>query len=226
MLSYYQNARRDQNKVAITFDDGPNPAFTPKIMEILAARKVRATFFMIGKLVEAEPTLTAEVLAAGHVIGNHTYSHSDARKTPGVQFWQDDLTRAEQAIQQATDKATDFFRMPYLAFAPDINTALRSWIGNRSILNANVLSYDWTHDLEKPLSAQAVINNIFHSPLLGPGALLLFHDGSENLEEAKWRPEPMVVALPIMIDTLQERGYELVAADELEFDSSCKVPLI
>ena len=62
--------------------------------------------------------------------------------------------------------------------------------------------------------------------LLGPGALLLFHDGSEKLDEAKWRPEPMVAALPLIIDALQERGYELVAADELEFDNSCKVPLI
>src|SRR5262249_49670895 len=150
-------ARRDQNKIAITFDDGPNKLFTPKILDILAEKQVRATFFMLGRQAEAEPEVVAEVLAAGHVVGNHTYSHPDAREGQDGQFWREEVEHAERAIQQATGKPTAFFRMPYLRPIPDdVQKALDTWLNNRCVLYSEVMSYDWTHSLEEPMLPQAI----------------------------------------------------------------------
>jgi len=225
---YYQRARRDQHKIAITFDDGPNPNFTGKVIEILHSRKVRGTFFMIGSQVEAEPTLAAEVHAAGHVIGNHTYSHYKSWEKPGTAFWNEDIDRGEQAIQQVIRQPTAFFRLPYGAFAPDVNAALRQWlkaIENRHILNGDVSSNDWEHLLEKPLPPQRILDAIFNAPTLGNGSVIVFHDGSEIAQQRAWRSEPMLRVLPVVLDTLIDQGYQLVGADELEFDLLGAVPL-
>ena len=223
---YYQHARRDQNKIAITFDDGPNPHFTGKIIEVLNSRKVRGTFFMIGSQVEAEPVLVREVLAAGHVIGNHTHSHPKSWDNHGTPFWSDELERAENAIQQVTGRETAFFRVPYSNFAPDVNVALRQWLGNRRILNGDVSSDDWQHLLEKPLPPQRIVDNIFNAPGLGNGSVIIFHDGSEIAPQRPWRPGPTLHALPTVLDALIDRGYQLVGADELEFNSAGAIPLI
>lgn len=226
MTYYYQHARRDQNKIALTFDDGPNPLFTRKVMEILAAKGVRGTFFMIGSQVETERKVVEEVLAAGHVIGNHTYSHPKGWEDHGgLQFWLDELDHAEQVIRGTLPRPTTFFRLPYGAFTPEVNAALRTWIGPRRILNGDVSGDDWMHSLEKPLLPQQIINNVFNNPQLGPGSVIIFHDGSEIAQQRGWRPEPMVAALPIIIDALVDRGYQLVGADELEFDTSGAIPL-
>jgi len=225
---YYQHARRDQRKIAITFDDGPNPNFTGKVIEILNSRKVRGTFFMIGSQVEAEPALAAEVHAAGHVIGNHTYSHYKSWEKPGTPFWNEDIDRGEQAIQQITRQPTTFFRLPYGVFAPDVNAALRQWLNaieNRHILNGDVSSNDWEHLLEKPLPPQRILDTIFNTPTLGNGSVIVFHDGSEIAPQRPWRSEPMLRVLPTVLDALIDQGYQLVGADGLEFDLMGAVPL-
>jgi peptidoglycan/xylan/chitin deacetylase (PgdA/CDA1 family) len=222
---YYQHARRDQNKIAITFDDGPNPHFTGKVIEILNSRKVRGTFFMIGSQVEAEPTLAAEVHAAGHVIGNHTYSHAKSWENHGTAFWQADIEHGELAIQQVIQQPTAFFRLPYGSFTPDVSAVLRQWLGARRILNGDVSADDWRHLLESPLPPQRIIDTIFNTPTLANGSVIVFHDGSELAPQRPWRSEPMLRALPIVLDTLLDRGYQLVGADELEFDLSGAVPL-
>ena len=227
--AYYQHARRDQPKIAITFDDGPNPHFTGKVMEVLARRGVRGTFFMVGSQVEAEHALVAEVHAAGHVIGNHTWSHPKSWEQGDTQFWQQDIERAEQSIQAVTQQPTAFFRIPYSSFAPGVNQAMHGWVeaaAGRRILNGDVMSDDWAHLLEKPLSPQRIIDNVFNNPVLGSGSVLVFHDGSELAPQRPWRPEPMLRALPLIVDALLERGYQLVGADELDFDQNGAVPLL
>jgi peptidoglycan/xylan/chitin deacetylase (PgdA/CDA1 family) len=224
-LYYYQHARCDQKKIALTFDDGPNPLFTRKVLEILAAKRVRGTFFMIGNQVATERTVVEEVLAAGHVIGNHTYTHAQPWENHGTQFWLDELDHAEQVLRGILPRPTAFFRMPFGFFTPDVNDALRTWIGNRRILNGGVAANDWAHLLEKPLLPQTIIDNVFSNPALGPGAVIVFHDGSDKPQQRGWRPEPMVSVLPMIIDTLQAQGYELVGVDEMDFDISGAIPL-
>ncbi len=153
------------------------------------------------------------------MIGNHTYSHPDARKLHSQQFWRDELERAEQAIQEVTGQSTVYFRIPYLRpISDDVHAALDAWLGNRTILYSDIWSYDWTHSLAEPLSPQTIMDNIVKNDQLGPGSILLFHDGSEAADERRWRPEPMVEALPVIIDELKNQRYDLVGVDELEFD--------
>src|SRR5258708_33710072 len=74
-------APRNPGQLALTFDDGPNPAWTPRLLDLLAEHKVHATFFMVGKFVKAEPALARRVAEGGHLIGNHTWSHPDLSRT-------------------------------------------------------------------------------------------------------------------------------------------------
>jgi len=98
--------------VALTFDDGPDPGSTPRFLDMLAQRGVRATFFMLGSLVSCEPRLAAEVAAAGHEIAVHGWEHR-YMTVRGPRASRDDLARARDTIAEATGTAPRFFRPPY-----------------------------------------------------------------------------------------------------------------
>ena len=92
-------APRKPGELALTFDDGPNPAWTPQLLDLLAEHNVQATFFMVGKFAEAEPALVRRVLAAGHTIGNHSWSHPNLAMTAAGQVTEE-LTRTSETLQQ------------------------------------------------------------------------------------------------------------------------------
>src|ERR1700722_17126800 len=102
-------ARPDE--IALTFDDGPNAAWTPKLLEILASYEVRATFFLLGGQAKAEPELVRRMSAAGHVIGNHTWSHPNLARSSS-QVIREELKRTQQMIEQITGAAAKFFPPP------------------------------------------------------------------------------------------------------------------
>ena len=100
------------DKLAITFDDGPNPAITPKLLDLLAKHKARATFFLVGKFVHECPGLTKEILARGHALGNHTHTHPHlflcgSRKT------EEELRRCTDVIHRAAGAEPRWFRPPF-----------------------------------------------------------------------------------------------------------------
>src|SRR5262245_14871372 len=97
---------------ALTFDDGPNPALTPKLLELLDRHKVRATFFLLGKYVEQNPALAAEIAAANHVIGNHTQTHPNTLFFSRQQIL-DELRWCDDAIVNATGRASVCVRPPF-----------------------------------------------------------------------------------------------------------------
>ena len=99
-------------KLAITFDDGPNPAMTPKLLELLERHKVKATFFVIGKFVRECPGLTKEIRSRGHVLGNHTDTHPNLFFC-GPPKHSDELTRCGEAILSVTWETPRWFRPPY-----------------------------------------------------------------------------------------------------------------
>jgi len=91
-----------QNRVALTFDDGPDPRSTPALLDLLRQSEVKAAFFCIGKNVAAHPELTARIVREGHLVENHSYSHSNATNIFTVARLRDELTRTQTAIRQAT----------------------------------------------------------------------------------------------------------------------------
>ena len=108
-LDIYTHGRRDQPLVALTFDDGPNPPVTDQILDILAEREVRATFFPIGRWVERWPQAFARMVAAGHVVGNHSYRHDRCLG---------DFDRAEAVLANVTGKPSRFLRAHFFSVPP------------------------------------------------------------------------------------------------------------
>jgi peptidoglycan/xylan/chitin deacetylase (PgdA/CDA1 family) len=192
---------RDRPKVALTFDDGPSES-TPRILEILARHGVPATFFPCGANVDRLPAIVRQVHAAGHEIGNHSYSHPlfcfHSRK-----FLLDDLMRAQAAIAQQTGACPTWFRAPY---------GVR-WFGMRGVqarlrlrgMMWSAIGYDWK------LEADAIVTRLVRR--VSNGAILCLHDGRGL------RPSPDVTAtveaVRRLVPLLLDRGYGLETVSRL-----------
>ena len=204
-LKIYSYGRRDQPKVALTFDDGPNPPVTDKILEILETKKAKATFFVIGKWIDRWTESFLRIVRKGHTIGNHSYSHD-----PNL----GDFDHAESVITNLTGKPSRFLRAHYFKF----HLCLESTIAlspEIKIVDADVNPSDF-----KQTSSEEILNLTMNAKNLQAGSIIDLHDGSEteNHSSRISRPAPLVEALPKMIDELQDRGFELVGLEEMELD--------
>jgi peptidoglycan/xylan/chitin deacetylase (PgdA/CDA1 family) len=189
----------DGRGVGLTFDDGPHPRGTPAVLEILAARRARATFFLVGEQVARNPGLAAELVAAGHRIGLHCDRHRNLLRL-GPAAVRDDIARARARIEDATGVPIELYRPPYGVFngASLVIARLHDW---RPLL--------WTHwgrDWEAT-ATPASIAGLLTGPGLGDGSVLLAHDADDYSSAGSWRRT--VAALPIVLEELDRRGLEL-----------------
>lgn len=186
--------------VALTFDDGPHPIFTPEILQILDKYRVKATFFMIGNRMEKYSDIAREVFVRGHAIGNHTYTHpfNIEAYTQEQIVWE--LEKCEQVIERMTGKRSHLFRPPR-GLVDGTIVRIAEEKGYRVIL--------WTvsadhHDATTPqLMAQRVLKHIC------PGSIILAHDGRVGI---RWKD---VAATPIIIKSLLQQGYRFATIPEL-----------
>lgn len=196
----YDHGDRNINKIALTFDDGPNPFWTKKVLDILDKYDIKATFFILGANAEKYPDIVKEIFDRGHLIGNHSYSH------PRAGFG--DFERAEKIIFNITGKHTKFIRPPYL-FTELCDNYLPAVKGEAKIITCSVFSHDYKSSSEdiKKINIEETQN----------GDIIVLHDGSQKEEEQKDRPAEMFKALPDIIEKLKEK-YEFVKLDELTFN--------
>lgn len=202
-LKYYTHGRRDQMKVALTFDDGPNPPRTDQVMEILDSRGARGTFFVLGKWVDRFPLAFQRIVAKGHCVGNHSYLH---------EAHLGDFDRAEVAIGNLLGRPTQFLRAHYFNFF----TCLYSPVAmsrEMKIVDADVNPADFAKT-----DPQAIVDATLNAPSLAGGSIVDLHDGREFDDDARRlaSPLPMIEALPAIVDGLQAKGFELVGLDEME----------
>lgn len=200
---YYTHARRDQMKVALTFDDGPNPPRTDQVIEILNAKGARGTFFVMGKWAERFPQALERIVRGGHVVGNHSHLH---------QAHLGDFDRAEAAIGNVIGRPTRFLRAHYFNFF----TLLYSPVAmskSMMIVDADVNPADWNKT-----DPRAIVEATLNHPDLAAGSIIDLHDSSETDDDGLRlsRPLPMIEALPEIIDGLHARGFELVGLDDME----------
>lgn len=201
--TYWQAATK-RRVVALTFDDGPNGAFTTKVLDILRRERVRATFFLIGMNARRYPQVAARIAREGHVIGNHTDSHPAGFALSPARNIRSEIDRAEVSIHAATGVYAHFFRPPQGIRSPWLMRVLER--DSLVTVTWDVAPRDW-----EPYSAQRLAETtIAHAH---PGAIILLHDGL-NLSRHPDR-SATVAALPKIIHRLREEGYQFVTVSEL-----------
>jgi peptidoglycan/xylan/chitin deacetylase (PgdA/CDA1 family) len=186
----------DGNGYGLTFDDGPHREGTPAVLEALAARGVRATFFLVGEQVARNPALAAEIVAAGHGIGLHCDRHRNQLRL-GPRAVREDIMRAAARIEETTGRPIERYRPPYGIF----NAAALSLVranGWRPLL--------WTHwgrDWEARATPDSIVAKLVGGEVK-EGSVLLLHDADDYSAEGSWRRT--VAALPRVLSALEERG--------------------
>ncbi|MGI6552355.1 MAG: polysaccharide deacetylase family protein [Bacillota bacterium] len=183
------------NLIALTFDDGPSPKWTPKYLEILEKHGAQATFFVVGEKAMSYPEQLRAVVSAGHELGAHSLFHQRLAGFSSLEMLRD--LRATQAIIAAVAGVeASLFRPPYGEYNEDLLAAALS-LGQRTIL-WNMDPKDWTSPSPDYLVKQVVSK-------AKDGAIILLHEGKKNT----WQ------ALPKIIEGLQDRGFSLVTVSEL-----------
>jgi peptidoglycan/xylan/chitin deacetylase (PgdA/CDA1 family) len=197
----YYRAAQSTTKIALTFDDGPHPRYTDEILSILGDEGVKATFFTIGCNVKQYPEIVKRVMAAGHEIGNHTYTHPLVPLVSS-QMIEDEIKMTDTVLLSLGCACPTFFRPPQGKFPPDKEGLLQR-TGKIAVL-WSIDTRDWEH---KPTEE---IVRMVENEVAG-GDIILFHDfvGGES---------QTIPAIKKLIPTLKERGYQFVTLSELLLD--------
>ncbi|MEU4114243.1 polysaccharide deacetylase family protein [Kitasatospora sp. NPDC028055] len=176
--------------VYLTFDDGPSPAYTPRILSILDRYGVRATFFELGENVAAHPSLTAQVARQGHSVQNHSWSHPDLRRLSGSSF-NAQVGDTDRAIRARAGHTPTCLRPPYGA----VNGTVRSRAAalGKQVVLWSVDPADWSRPGAAAIRSR-VLDNV------RPGSVILLHDGGGDRSQT-------AAALPTILSTLKARGY-------------------
>ena len=197
---FYTNGT-PKKEVALTFDDAPDPRYTPQVLDILKKYNVRATFFVVGTHATYYPELMKRIINEGHIIGNHSYDHPQFSKI-SIQQFESQVNKTNEIIKKTIGYTPRFIRPPYGSVTED---QLR-WGAQKAytFVNWDVDSLDW-----KGLSKEKVSCNILDA--VKPGSIILQHAGGGK----KSTLNGSVQALPTIITTLRNKGYVLVTLDRL-----------
>lgn len=199
-------APRSPGQLALTFDDGPNPAWTPRLLDILAEHNVHAAFFMVGKFAQAERALARRVFDAGHLIGNHTWSHPDLSRTASGKVL-DELTRTSDILAEITGKPMRYFRPPFGARRPYVLRLARQ-LGLIPV-TWNAMTSDWSEPSADKI-AQALIRKIDSNQRRGWATNIVLHDGGHRGPGADRGPS---VAAAAQLLVRYDRTHRFVTLD-------------
>jgi peptidoglycan/xylan/chitin deacetylase (PgdA/CDA1 family) len=196
---YEVKPKSEEKVIALTFDDGPWPKTTQQVLDILKKKNVKATFFLVGQPLKEYPAIAQQIVADGHAIGNHTWSHRYNYMNEATAAKEINDTAA--LIYKITGVKTSYFRPP--------GGALRNGLATYAQKQKYVVAM-WTVDSAdsniRRFGASTLVKNVLKEAK--PGGIVLLHDGGGN-------HSPTVQALPKIIDKLKERGYKFVTMPEL-----------
>lgn len=194
------NVQTDQKLIALTFDDGPNPVYTPQILDLLQQYQAKATFFVLGKRVKMFPAIAIREVNEGHEIANHTFDHHFLKNYPPEQLVEE-IRQTQEVIFDITEQMPNVFRPPGGFY----NDALLHSMKEDKL---TVVMWSWyqdTKDWKKPGTdkiVQTVLNNVHN------GDIILFHDLEGDCSQT-------VEALKRILPELQQRGYRFLTVSDL-----------
>lgn len=186
--------------IYLTFDDGPDPSITPKILRALRQRKVKSTFFLVGEKVARHPQVVKTIIDDGHVIGNHSYSHPTllGKKEDFIRL---EIARTDEVISALSGGAPRLFRPPYGRFGKALLNILKETKHSMILWNAS------TKDYKIESSAETISDNLMKS--CKPGKIILLHDGHANSLNT-------LQALQESLPELLDRGITFSSIPELD----------
>lgn len=194
----YQGSVGHNKLVALTIDDGPDPKFTPQILNILERNHIKATFFVVGESIKQHPDLLIKEIKMGNEIENHTYTHPDL-KVDGVRLTQAEILRDQNIIEDYTHKKPHYFRPPKgLLKKETLNISQAD--GYKTVL--------WTICVEHSAckTSEEMATRVIKAAI--PGMIILAHDGRLNRSRT-------MAALPLIINGYEAKGYRFVTLDEM-----------
>lgn len=180
----------DERGVYLTFDDGPTPGITEWILSTLRRYNAKATFFVLGKNVEMYPDLYEKIIAEGHRVGNHTYSHQKGWIMP-LERYLEDIDFASDIVQ------SNLFRPPYARITP---AQLRAVAKRYKIIMWSIISRDYN----RKLTGEMCLNGVL--PYIKAGSIILFHDSEKSFAN-------MSYALPKTLERIEELGLKCKAIE-------------
>ncbi len=192
----YSSVKTSEKILAMTFDDGPHPSLTPKILDILKERNIKATFFVIGKQVKMYPDIIRRIIAEGHEIGNHTWTHCSLTSRSDEQI-RKELQQSADAVFEVAHVRPQLVRPPYGAINTRIKNLLFTEFGYSTIM-WSVDPQDWRRPGVSVVTSRLVSG-------AHPGAIMLAHDIHP----------PTILAMPPMFDQLISQGYQFVTVSQL-----------
>lgn len=186
----------DAKRVTLTFDDGPHPAYTPKLLDILKAKKVKASFFVIGHMADKYPDLVKRIASEGHEVANHTYSHVTLTKIPLSEI-EVEYQANNDVIRRLTGKRVRYCRPPGGDNDPEVL---------RRAADLGLTTVLWTDDPGDYLNPGPGILFQRETRALNAGGIILLHDGSKDT----------LATLEKFIDHARSEGYSFVTLDQFK----------
>ncbi|ADQ14458.1 polysaccharide deacetylase family protein [Halanaerobium hydrogeniformans] len=199
--TFHLSARTEEKVVALTFDDGPHPSYTEKILDILDEYEIKASFFMIGNRVGRYPGLVEKVANKGHYVGNHSYNHPNLSNMKDEAVFAEEIYPTSEIIEEVTGNYPKIIRPPYGSITDSQIEYLKE--ENWQIINWSVDTFDWKSELNDPQQMYEEIVKHHH-----PGMVILMHDSSGGSGNG-------LEMLPQLIETLHAKGYEFVTVKDL-----------
>ena len=192
----------DRRAVALTFDDGPHPLYTPRILEILERCQAKATFFVIGRHLEKHGNLVAQAVQAGHVVGNHSYSHFRMMSFSSVPRIRKEIQNCQEAVAEWAGYVPRFYRQPAGFRNPMLFSILKEL--GMTLVGWQARAFD-----TQRRSPQDISRNILGKAK--PGGIILLHDGGDSPRNDDRKPT--IAALPEIVKRLKDQGLEFLTLD-------------
>lgn len=189
----YEN--EGSKKIALTFDDGPHPYYTEQLLKGFRERNVKVTFFITGKNAEAYPEIVKKICEDKHLIGNHTYNHTQLTRKNREKF-KEEIIKTNEVIKEITGEDTIYIRPPYGSWSKEFEKEL-----NMFPVLWSIDPLDWCSS-----NVSCIVNTVCAKA--GENDIILMHDQYKSTVTAAFE----------IVDRLQREGYEFVTVDELLFD--------
>jgi peptidoglycan/xylan/chitin deacetylase (PgdA/CDA1 family) len=193
-------------ELALTFDDGPNAEWTPRLLDILAHRDVRATFFLLGNRAAMQPELVRRIHTAGHTIGNHSWSHPNLARTRATRV-REELKRTNETLQQIIGSPVRYFRPPFGARRPAVFRIARE-LGLEPVL-WNAMTSDWSEPSAVEIAKQ-LMKKIDGLERRGRAANIVLHDGGHR--DVAANRAPSVTAAGLLLERYA-KSHRFVTVD-------------